>query len=303
MRFGGMMLPAQYWSRRGVLASVGALGLTACGKKNDPAKVEAKAAEKAGPKTIEAVVAGDWRLPADRARDIWRHPVETLKFWDLKPGQTVVEFWPGAGWYTDILAPYLADTKGKLYEAVLQTSDPSDPAAAEIVEGYRRKLTEKKKVYGDVAFTAFGPTSGPVAPAGTVDLVLFLRNLHNWMAGGIAEKAFKDALAALKPGGVLGIEEHRGEPGRVQDVLAADGYVQQDYVIQMAKEAGFVLAGTSEINANPKDTKDHPFGVWTLPPTRLSSPRGEPAEPGFDHAKYDAIGESDRMTLKFVKPK
>ncbi len=296
------MLPARYWSRRGVLASVSALALTACGKKNDPAKTEAKAADKAGPRTIEAVVAGDWRRPEDRARDVWRHPVETLKFWDLKPGQTVVEFWPGAGWYTDILAPYLADTKGRLYEALLQT-DPADPAAAEIAEGYRRKLTEKKKVYGDVQFTAFGPTSGPVAPAGTVDLVLFLRNLHNWMAGGIAEKAFKDALAALKPGGVLGVEEHRGEPGRVQDVLAEDGYVQQDYVIQMAKEAGFVLVSASEINANPKDTKDHPFGVWTLPPTRLSAPRGEPAEPGFDHAKYDAIGESDRMTLKFMKPK
>lgn len=297
------MLPARYWSRRGVLASVGALSLSACGKKDDPAKAEAKVAQKAGSNSIEAAVAGDWRLPADRARDIWRHPVETLKFWELKPGQTVVEFWPGAGWYTDIIGPFLAETKGKLYEAELQTSDPSEPAAAEIVDAYKRKLADKKKLYGDVTLTAFGPTSGPVAPEGTADLVLFLRNLHNWMAGGIAEKAFKDALAALKPGGILGIEEHRGEPGRVQDVLAADGYVQQDYVIQMAREAGFELAGASEINANPKDTKDHPFGVWTLPPTRLSAPRGEPAEPGFDHAKFDAIGESDRMTLKFVKPK
>ena len=281
------------------MASVGALSLSACGKSKD----KAAPAEKARPESLEAVVAGDWRPPADRARDRWRHPVETLKFWGLAPGQTVVEFWPGAGWYTDILAPFLADTKGKLYEALLETNNPADPAATEIVEAYRRKVTEAKKIYGEVTFTAFGPTSGPVAPAGSADLVLFLRNLHNWMAGGVAEKAFRDALAALKPGGVLGIEEHRGEPGRVQDVLAADGYVQQDYVIQMAKEAGFVLAATSEINANPKDTKDHPFGVWTLPPTRLSAPRGEPAEPGFDHAKYDAIGESDRMTLKFVKPK
>ncbi|MFY8209632.1 methyltransferase [Caulobacter sp. BE264] len=298
-----MMVPVQFWSRRGLLAGAGALALASCGKKDDPAKAEVKAAAKAGPNTIEAAVAGDWRLPADRARDAWRHPVESLKFWELKPGQTVVEFWPGAGWYTDILAPFLADTRGKLYEAMLETKGPADPAAAGIVEGFQRKLAEKKKVYGEVAFTAFGPTSGPVAPDGSADLVLFLRNLHNWMAGGIAEKAFKDALAALKPGGILGIEEHRGQPGRVQDVLAEDGYVQQDYVIQMAKEAGFVLIGTSEINANPKDTKDHPFGVWTLPPTRLSAPRGEPAEPGFDHSKYDAIGESDRMTLKFAKPK
>ncbi len=297
------MIPVQLWSRRSLVAGVGALALASCGKKDDPAKVEAKAAAKAGPNTIEAAVAGNWRPPADRARDVWRHPVESLKFWELKPGQTVVEFWPGAGWYTDILAPFLADTRGKLYEAMLETTGPADPAAATIVDGYRRKLAEKKKVYGEVAFTAFGPTSGPVAPAGSADLVLFLRNLHNWMAGGIAEKAFKDALAALKPGGILGIEEHRGQPGRVQDVLAEDGYVQQDYVIQMAKEAGFILIGTSEINANPKDTKDHPFGVWTLPPTRLSAPRGEPAEPGFDHSKYDAIGESDRMTLKFAKPK
>jgi predicted methyltransferase len=294
-----MMGSIQQWSRRSVLASAGAFGLAGCGGSKD----KAAPAEKTRPESLEAVVAGDWRLAADRARDRWRHPVETLKFWGLSPGQTVVEFWPGAGWYTDILAPFLAETKGHLYEALLETNNPADPAAAEIVEAYRRKVTGAKKIYGDVTFTAFGPTSGPVAPAGGADLVLFLRNLHNWMAGGVAEKAFRDALAALKPGGVLGIEEHRGQSGRVQDVLAADGYVQQDYVIQMAKEAGFVLAATSEINANPKDTKDHPFGVWTLPPTRLSAPRGEPAEPGFDHSKYDAIGESDRMTLKFVKPK
>lgn len=214
----------------------------------------------------------------------------------------MVEFWPGAGWYSEILAPFLANTKGRFYAATLQ-ADPADPAAVEIVEAYRRKFLAKPRLYGPLEITAFGPTSGPVAPAGSADLVLFLRNLHNWMAGGVAEKAFRDALAALKPGGILGIEEHRGEAGRVQDVLAADGYVQEAYVIQMAKEAGFLLLGSSEINANPKDVKDHPFGVWTLPPTRLSAPRGEPPELGFDHAKYDAIGESDRMTLKFMKPR
>jgi predicted methyltransferase len=286
------------WSRRGLLAGAAALSLAGCGRKT--AKPDAaKSSTKAGPMTLAAAAQGDWRPPADKARDVWRHPVESLEFWGLKPGQTVVEFWPGAGWYTDILAPYLAATGGKLYAASLQTDLPDDPAAKAAVEEYQRKLDAKKKLYGEVVVTAFGPTSGPVAPAGSADLVLFLRNLHNWMAAGLAEKAFRDALT----GGVLGIEEHRGEPGRVQDVLAADGYVQQAYVIEMAREAGFVLAGESEINANPKDTKDHPFGVWTLPPTRLSAPRGEPAEPGFNHAKYDAIGESDRMTLKFVKPK
>jgi predicted methyltransferase len=249
--------------------------------------------------TLQDAVAGEWRPATDKARDPWRHPVETLEFWGLKPGQTVVEFWPGAGWYTDILAPYLAANKGKLIAANLE---PADPASTEIVEAYRARLEAKPKIYGDVEITAFGPTSGPVAPAGGADLVLFLRNLHNWMAAGIAEKAFRDAFAALKPGGVLGIEEHRAAPGGVQDVLAADGYVQEAYVVRLAQEAGFVLDKTSEINANASDTRDHPFGVWTLPPVRLTAPRGEPADPNFDRAPYDAIGESDRMTLRLVKP-
>ncbi len=216
---------------------------------------------------------------------------------------TVVEFWPGAGWYTDVLAPYLKQTGGKLYAADLQVGDPSEPAAAEIVEAYRRKLEASPRVYGKVEIAAFGPTSGPLPPAGGADMVLFLRNVHNWMAGGFAEKAFHDAFAVLKPGGVLGVEEHRAAPGGVQDVLAGNGYVQEAYVRQLAQEAGFAFDKSSEINANPADLKDYPFGVWTLPPTRLSAPRGQPAKPGFDHSKYDAIGESDRMTLRFVKPK
>jgi predicted methyltransferase len=290
--------PQFHLSRRGILLA--AVALSACGRK-PAASGQAKTAGR--PTTIEAAVAGDWRLPTDRARDPWRHPAQTLAFWGLKGGQTVVEFWPGSGWYTDIVAPFLAATGGKLYAADLELSDPADGAAREVVEVYRRRLEDKPRLYGKVEITAFGPTSGPVAPAGSADLVLFLRNLHNWMAAGIAEKAFRDAFTALKPGGVLGIEEHRADPGDVPDVLAADGYVQQDLVIQLAKEAGFALAAASEINANPKDTKDHPFGVWTLPPVRRSSPRGQPPDPNFEHGKYDAIGESDRMTLKFVKPR
>ena len=277
---------------------LGALALAACGRK-DEAQPKPAASKAARNMTLQEAVAGDWRLPADKARDPWRHPVETLEFWGLKPGQTVVEFWPGAGWYTDILAPYLAANKGKLIAANLE---PTDPASAEIVEAYRARLKAKPKIYGDVEITAFGATSGPVAPAGSADLVLFLRNLHNWMAAGIVEKAFRDAFAALKPGGVLGIEEHRAPAGGVQDVLAADGYVQEAYAVRLAQEAGFVLDKASEINANPKDTRDHPFGVWTLPPVRLSAPRGEPADPKFDRAPYDAIGESDRMTLRLLKP-
>jgi predicted methyltransferase len=285
---------AASFSRRGAL--IGALALAACGKKGEAEPALTKAARNM---TLQDAVAGDWRPAADKARDAWRHPVETLEFWGLKPGQTVVEFWPGAGWYTDILAPYLAANKGKLIAADLE---PTDPAATEIIEAYRARLKAKPKIYGDVEITAFGPTSGPVAPAGSADLVLFLRNLHNWMAAGIAEKAFRDAFAALKPGGVLGIEEHRAAPGGVQDVLAANGYVQEAYAVRLAQEAGFVLDKASEINANASDTRDHPFGVWTLPPVRLTAPRGEPADPKFDRAPYDAIGESDRMTLRLVKP-
>jgi len=275
-------------SRRAVLLSSAALA--ACSGRGDQPKP---------PTTIEAAVAGAWRLPADRARDVWRHPVESLKFWGLKPGQTVVELWPGAGWYTDILAPFLSATGGKLYTANLE---PTDADARAMIEALRRKFADKPRLYGKVEITAFGPTSGPLAPAASADLVLFLRNLHNWMAAGLAEKAFRDAFAALKPGGVLGVEEHRADPAATPDVLAASGYVPQAYVVQLAQEVGFTLADASEINANPKDTKDHPFGVWTLPPVRRSSARGQPADPRFDHSKYDAIGESDRMTLKFLKP-
>ena len=279
-------------SRRDVVLSVSAAALAGCGPRQPVAGSRR-------PRTLADAVVGEWRLPQDKARDAFRHPLESLAFWGLKPRMTVVEFWPGAGWYTDILAPFLAGSGGKLYAAHLE---PLDDVRRQATEAYQRKLAERRRLYGDVTVTAFGPTSGPVAPAGSADLALFLRNIHNWMAAGIVDKAFHDAFAALRPGGVLGVEEHRADVGTVQDALAANGYVQQDYVIQVAKEAGFTLDAASEINANPKDDKDHPFGVWTLPPTRLSAPRGQPSKDGFDHAPYDAIGESDRMTLKFRKP-
>jgi predicted methyltransferase len=281
-------------SRRALL--IGATALAGC--RGQPETAKAKP-----PKTVAEAVAGSWRSAADRARDRWRHPAESLAFWGLKPGATVVEFWPGSGWYTEILAPFLANTGGKLYAAHLQPGAPPDPAVSQVIEAYRTKYADKSKLYGQVAVTAFGATSGPVAPAASADLILFLRNLHNWMAAGIAEKAFRDAFLAMKPGGVLGVEEHRAAPGGVPDLLAESGYVDQAYAIRLGQEAGFQLAATSEVNANPNDTRDHPFGVWTLPPVRRSSPRGQPADPAFDRAKYDAIGESDRMTLKFVKPK
>jgi predicted methyltransferase len=282
-----------------LLAGAG-LGLAACRPK--PAKAPDRAQTSPARGSLDWAVAGDWRLHADKARDAWRHPSQSLQFWGLRPGMTVVEFWPGEGWYTDILAPYLTATHGTLYAANLEADETSEPAARAVVDSFKRKLAARPDLYGAVKLTAFGHRSGAVAPPGSADLVLFLRNVHNWMAAGLAEKAFHDAFVALKPGGVLGVEEHRAKPGGVQDVLASSGYVQQAYVEQLAKEAGFVLAATSEINANPKDDRNHPFGVWTLPPTRRSAPDGQPPNPFFDHRPYDAIGESDRMTLKFVKP-
>ncbi|MDR3506585.1 MAG: methyltransferase domain-containing protein [Caulobacteraceae bacterium] len=289
--------------RRGLLIGLGATGLSAChwGKKDDSKLAARSASGLANPAaSLQAVVDGAWRAPADRARDRWRHPVDSLTFWGLKPGMTVAEFWPGAGWYTDILAPYLAQTGGTLYAVNVE---PASPAAAQMVDVYRRRLEARPALYGKVQITAFGATSSAVAPAGSCDMVLFLRNLHDWMHGGIAEKAFHEAFQALKPGGVLGIEEHRATPGGVQDVLATNGYVQEAYVQQMAKEAGFRFEAASEISANPKDSRDHPFGVWTLPPTLRTAPDGQPPNPKFDTAPYQAIGESDRMTLRFRKPK
>jgi len=284
-------------SRRGLLLGGGALALAGCKPKPDPQAPSSAVAS--GPTTLDAAVGGDWRSAKDKARDVWRHPAQSLAFWGVKPGATVVEFWPGAGWYTDIIAPFLAATGGTYYAADVQATTP---AAVALAAAVRQRIESKSKLYGQVHFTEFGPTSGPVAPAGSADVVLFLRNLHDWMTGDIAEKAFHDALQALKPGGVLGIEEHRAAPGGLQDMLAKTGYVQEAYVKQMAKDAGFSFDKASEINANPKDDRNHPFGVWTLPPTRRSAPAGKPPDPSFDHAKYDAIGESDRMTLRFVKP-
>jgi len=290
-------------SRRTILTSAAALFvLSACSRKgatDDKAADQSKAANKVG--SLAWAVAGDWRPAQDKARDRWRRPIQTLTFRGLKPAMSVVEFWPGAGWYTDILGPYLTQNRGTLYAAGLEAG-PQDPSLSEVGQQFSSKIKSSPQLYHAVKITTFGPKSGPVAPDGKADLVLFLRNVHNWMSAGIAEKAFACAYAALKPGGVLGIEEHRAKPDRVQDALASDGYVQEAYVKQLAKEAGFVFEEASQINANPLDDTDHPFGVWTLPPVRRSSARGQAPDPSFDHSAFDAIGESDRMTLRFRKP-
>lgn len=251
--------------------------------------------------TLEWAIQGPWRS-ADRWRDPSRHPMETLRFFGLRPHMVVVDFWPGSGWYTEIIAPYLSRGAGTYFAAGFATGPGADPAQAALMANYEHRFTADPKLYGDVKFSAFGATTGPVAPFGSADLVLFMRNIHAWMASGIVEKAFADAYEALRPGGILGVEQHRLASDEDQDPAAANGYVQEAFVKQLAAEAGFVFVASSEINANATDTKDHPFGVDTLAPQRLTAPRGSPPDPTFDRSKYDSIGESDRMTLKFRKP-
>ncbi|MFN3879539.1 MAG: class I SAM-dependent methyltransferase [Brevundimonas sp.] len=295
-------------SRRFLLSGAAALALTgvaACGRKDETAKAPEAPPTPAGPAegSLEWAVQGSWRSAQDKARDAFRHPMETLRFFGLQPRMTVVEFWPGSGWYTEILAPYLAKGAGTYVAALFPEGPTADPAQAVLNAAFRTRFSSDKKLYGEPQFTVFGAESGPVtAAAGTAELCLFMRTLHGWMAAGIVEKAFSDAFVALRPGGILGIEQHRLSPEEDQDPVAANGYVQEAFVRQLAAEAGFVFVAASEINANEADTKDHPFGVDTLAPTRLTAPRGEPADPAFDRSKYEAIGESDRMTLKFRKP-
>jgi len=251
------------------------------------------------------VVAGDWRSPEARARDVYRHPVECLTFWGLRPGMTVLEIQPGAGWWTSILAPYAQRTGGKLFVTGADLANPElSERSRKGREDFAARWAAKPDLYGTVGFVNWGPKSAPL-PANTFDFILTARSVHNWMSTpGWVDKVFKDFYGALKPGGILGVEEHRANPG-AQDPKTESGYVTEAYVIEAAERAGFKLAAKSEVNANPKDTKDHPFGVWTLPPTLTSVPEGsdQPDDPKFDHSKYIAIGESDRMVLKFVKQK
>jgi predicted methyltransferase len=253
---------------------------------------------------LNEVVAGDWRKAEDSARDSARHPVESLTFWGLKPGAAILEVQPGGGWWTDILAPYAARTGGRYASTGADLQDPelSEQARAGR-EAMARKFTDNAELYGKVDILDWGPRAAPL-PENQFDLVLVSRGFHGWMrADGMVERYLGQLHATLKPGGVLAIEQHRANPGE-QDPKAASGYVTEEYLIAQVEKAGFKLDGKSEVNANPKDTKDHPFGVWTLPPTRMNAPYGstEPPDPNFDRARYDAIGESDRMTLRFVKP-
>jgi predicted methyltransferase len=232
---------------------------------------------------LKAALAGAHRPDRDKARDQYRHPLETLTWLGVKENMAVVEIWPGGGWYTDILAPFLKE-RGTYYAAVSENS-----------QRFKDKLAANPELYGKIIVTELSPPAEvAVAPEGSADMVLTFRNVHNWMSRGYAEDMFKAMYRALKPGGILGVVEHRGNPAVPQDPKAASGYVTEEHTIKLAEAAGFTLVARSEINANPKDTKDHPKGVWTLPP---SLQLGD-----VDRDKYLAIGESDRMTLKFMKP-
>jgi predicted methyltransferase len=240
---------------------------------------------------LKAAIAGSHRPAANSARDVYRHPYETLAFFGIKPTMTVVELTPEGGWYTEILAPYLR-ARGKLIGAG-EAIEPSKRYGMM----FRKKLDSNPAVYDKVATGLFDPpASYDIAPAGSVDMVLTFRNVHNWVEFGDdkLQLAFRKMYEALKPGGVLGVVDHRLPESMPQDAKASSGYVHESYVIRMAESVGFKLAAKSEVNANPKDNADHKRGVWALPPTLAN--RDE------DRASYVAIGESDRMTLKFVKP-
>jgi predicted methyltransferase len=240
---------------------------------------------------LQQAIGGGQRSPDFVARDAYRHPGPELAFFDIKSDATVVEIWPAGGYWTEILAPYLRE-HGTYYVAGPPHGTGNQGTEAAI-STFRRKLDADPAVFGKVTVTEFGRGHFDIAPPGSADVVVTFRNLHNWMKGGYAEAALAAFHKALKPGGILGIEDHRGRTDAPQDPEASTGYVRQDYAIALAEKAGFEFLGASEINANPHDTKDWPKGVWTLPPTYALGDQ--------DRAKYAAVGEADNFVLKFRK--
>jgi predicted methyltransferase len=287
----------------GLLAAVsGCAGTTtanggAAGASGAPASASANGADGSDAETVAALRAaldGAHRPAAQKARDVYRHPVETLGFFGLRRHMTVVELWPGGdAWYTAVLAPVLAE-KGKL---VVTNFDPQSPNAnrAKYAKRFVEKTAAHPEVYKKVEVRVVDPPEKiDLGPEGSADMVLTFRNLHGWITQKIDEKVLAAAFRVLKKGGVFGVVDHRAKPDADPMTAAKDGYLPEAYVIKVVEAASFKLVGKSEVNANPKDTKDHPKGVWTLPPTLTLKDQ--------DRAKYLAIGESDRMTLKFIKP-
>lgn len=264
---------------------------------SDPAAQAVAAADPATVAALDAALAGAQRSPENKARDVYRHPKEMLLFFGLRPDATVVELWPGGnGWFTEVLAPFLKE-KGKLIATNFDTSGPADSYQTRNGNKYNDKLKADPASYDRVEVVTVKDTKTlSLGPDGSADLVLTFRNTHGWVEDGIEGDIYAAAFKVLKPGGVFGVEQHRAKPGPVADAKkqAETGYLPEDFVIARVEAAGFKLAAKSEVNANPKDTKDYEKGVWALPPALQN---GE-----TDRARYQAIGESDRMTLKFVKP-
>ena len=236
--------------------------------------------------SLKAALASKDRAPANAARDAGRHPLETLKFFGLKNDMAVLEIWPGGGWWTEFLVPVLAE-KGRYVGA-----DPTSPDKSSTAKRVK-ELAAGNPAFAKAQIVEMSAAKTAAVPAGSMDMVLTFRNIHNWMSDSQEKVMFDAMFAALKPGGYLGVEEHRAKAGAPDD-KGATGYVKEDAAIKMAEASGFKLVSKSEVNANPKDTKDYPKGVWTLPPNY--------AEGQKDRAKYQAIGESDRFTLLFQKP-
>ena len=241
---------------------------------------------------LDLILAGNQRPAADRSCDRYRHPKDTLLFFGIRPSTRVLEVWPESGWYTAIIAP-LVHPRGR-YVAGVIAPDPGSRFLEARLANYRRFLASRPDIYGAVKVANFPAQGADTVPAGSVNMVLSFRDLHEWMAQGDAPQVLAAIYRALGPEGVFGVVDNRADPTVPQDPKAKNGYVRQDYAIRMIEAAGFRLVATSEVNANPKDTKNYPAGVWALPPYyRLGN---------IDRGKYEAIGESDRFTLKFVKP-
>jgi predicted methyltransferase len=276
-----------------------ALALSACGRQDSRAPLDQPAnppppqsAQQMFDAKIDTVLAGDWREAANKARDQYRHPKQTLEFFGLAPGMSLIEITPGGGWYAEILAPLMKDD-GSYTAAITIPKKPSGEAAQD-KSALEKMFAADAAQYGDAKVVQFDPKAPNFGAPNSADMVVTFRNVHNWVMGDYAPAMFKAFFDVLKPGGVLGVADHRATPGADLEKIKNSGYLPEDYVIKLATDAGFKLDARSEINANPKDDHDHPKGVWTLPPTL--------ALKDVDRDKYLAIGESDRMTLRFVKP-
>jgi len=243
--------------------------------------------------SLEQILVGDHRSAANIARNESRRPIETLEFFGLTPDMTLIEIGPSGGWYAEILAPYMRD-HGRYFGAHFSPNSPTGFHRRSL-ENFEEKIRQRPDIYGKATIRhLLPPDEMVIGPAEGADVALTFRNVHNWIMAGLEYGYFEAFFAALKPGGILGVVEHRARPGAGMEVMETSGYVTEEYVKEIAAAAGFEFVASSEVNANPRDTKDYPEGVWSLPPDfRMGD---------VDRDKFAAIGESDRMTLKFRKP-